>query len=65
MQGRKKIVKAALRGWVDGAYIIVQLMGGWCDTQLTLGDIDKIVLCDYPLLLTFKQLAQDLYLKRF
>ena len=65
MQGRKKIVKAALRGWVDGAYIIVQLMGGWFDTQLTLGDIDKIVLCDYPLLLTFKQLAQDLYPKRF
>ena len=44
---------------------IVQLMGGWFDTQLTLGDIDKIVLCDYPLLLTFKQLAQDLYPKRF
>ena len=21
-------------------------MGGWFDTQLTLGDIDKIVLCD-------------------
>ena len=25
---------------------IVQLMGGWFDTQLTLGDID-IVLCDH------------------
>ena len=47
MQGRKKIVKAVLRGWVDGAYIIVQLMGGWFATQLTLGDIDKIVLCDH------------------
>ena len=22
-------------------------MGGWFDTQLTLGDIDKIVLCDH------------------